>query len=134
MSVLQIAATVTHMLLAAIPLEVSHANATMDLQEMVLDVKVGIFSTIHNFCFWCVSKIISIYHRLYHDIVKLSSSLDINECASNRSNCDIYATCNNTFGSFTYHIESCFCGCIIRQEIFLYFLLQVSKVCDLIHS
>ena len=35
MSVLQIAATVTHMLLAAIPLEVSYANATMDLQEMV---------------------------------------------------------------------------------------------------
>ena len=35
MSVLQIAATVTHMLLAAIPLEVSHANATMGLQEMV---------------------------------------------------------------------------------------------------
>ena len=35
MSVLQIAATVTHMLLAAILLEVSHANATMDLQEVV---------------------------------------------------------------------------------------------------
>ena len=35
MSVLQIAATVTHMLLAAIPMEVSYANATMDLQEMV---------------------------------------------------------------------------------------------------
>ena len=31
----QIAATVTHMLLAAIPLEASHANATMDLKEMV---------------------------------------------------------------------------------------------------
>ena len=35
MSVLQIATTVTHMLLAAIPMEVSYANATMDLQEMV---------------------------------------------------------------------------------------------------
>ena len=35
MSVLQIAATVTHMLLAAIPLDVSYANAAMDLQEMV---------------------------------------------------------------------------------------------------
>ena len=58
---------------------------------------------------------------------KLSSSLDIDEYASNRSNCDTYATCNNTFGSFTYHIESCFCECNIRQEIFPYFLLQVSK-------
>ena len=35
MSVLQMAGTVTHMLLAGIPLEVSYANATMDLQEMV---------------------------------------------------------------------------------------------------
>ena len=35
MSVFQIATTVIHMLLAAIPLEVSHANAPMDLQEMV---------------------------------------------------------------------------------------------------
>ena len=40
----------------------------------------------------------------------VSSSLDIDECALNSSNCDINAACNNTIGSFICQCNDGFTG------------------------